>query len=476
MSPETDPPPLEDPPSVAVVGGGITGLAAAHRLLEVRPEVRLTLFEATDRVGGVLETVEGDGFLIERSADNFLTKTPFATALCDRLGIGDTLIPTNEDRRRALIVHNGRVKRTPDGFVIAAPRKLTPVLRSDLLSVAGKLRLAFEPLVPARKSDADEPVADFVRRRLGREALERLVQPLVGGIYTADLERLSMAATLPQFREQERRHGSLWRANRQPGGDVSPSESGARYGAFVAPRRGMSQLIDALDDRLPDGSARKHVLVNTIKSTGRQWALAESHDRELGQFDGVLLATPAAASAAIVRSLDDSLADSLASIEYASSVVVCMGYRIEQLPALPEGFGFVVPEREGRRILAASFASLKFSGRAPEGELLVRVFIGGALQHELTELDDEQLVEIAATELAELLGARGEPRRLEVARWPTAMPQYHVGHLERVECIDRQVSRHRGLELAGAAYRGVGVPQCIQSGEAAADRLLATLG
>ena len=464
-------PPLAAPPRVAVIGGGITGLSAAHRLQQLRPELQVTLLEACDRVGGVLQTVAREGYLVERSADNFLTKTRFATELCDRLGLSDQLLPTDPERRRALLVHDGQVKPTPAGFVIAAPRKLWPLMTSDLLSIKGKLRLACEPLIRPRQGDADESVASFARRRLGAEALARLVQPLVGGIYTADLEQLSLLATLPQFREQEQQFGSLWRAARQAAEPTAGA--GARYGAFLAPRLGMSQLVDRLEQSLQQQTIRKQVRVEKIVQRGSEWEVVGPAGDSWGTFDGVIVATPAHVAAGLVTSVDDDLARQISQIEYASSVVVCLGYRIDQLPSLPTGFGIVVPHREGRQILAASFSSLKFPGRAPEGELLVRVFIGGALQAELTTRGDQQLVQIAKQELADLTAARGEPRVLEVVRWPNAMPQYHVGHLDRVASIEKLTHRHRGLQLAGAAYRGVGVPQCIASGQQAAERVVA---
>ncbi|MEN1678744.1 MAG: protoporphyrinogen oxidase [Planctomycetota bacterium] len=471
----------EAPLRVAVIGGGLTGLAATLRLAERLPAAELTLFESSNRVGGVLETVERDGFLIERSADNFLTKEPWALDFCRQLGLEDELLPTNEERRRALVVRAGRVVPAPEAFVLMAPKRLGPLMRSPVLSPWGKLRLACEPLVPRRNGSAastvDESVASFARRRLGREAFERLVQPLLAGIYTADPERLSMAATMPQFVEQERTHGSLLRASlaeqkRQRQAqreDPSHRESGARYGLFRAPKRGMQQLIDSAERALPGGCVRFGQRVQSVRREQGKW-IVDTGEESSG-YDAAIVTTPAHAAAGLLKEASGDLERELAAIEYAGCSVVCLGFRQEQLPSLPTGFGFVVPSIEGRQIIAASFSSLKFPGRAPGDGLLVRVFVGGALQPGLAELADEELTRIARSELSELVGVRGEQVLSEIARWPRAMPQYHVGHLDRVDRIERLVAGLPGLEVAGAAYRGVGMPQCIRDGQQAADRI-----
>ncbi|MGL4512743.1 MAG: protoporphyrinogen oxidase [Lacipirellulaceae bacterium] len=478
------PDPTAPPPRrVAIVGGGIAGLAAAHWLVENAPAAQWTLFESTPRLGGVLETerfdAPGGEWLVERSADNFLNRDPWATDLCQRVGIASDLLPTDPARRRALVVSRGVVRPVPPGFVLMSPWPIGPTLNSSVLSVAGKLRLACEPLVPRRRDPSDESVASFARRRLGREVFERLVQPLVGGIYTADPEKLSMRATLPQFVEQERTHGSLlraaWRAGRQPSSIEDATESGARYGLFLAPRGGMKQLIDAVAARLPAERVKLSRPVAAIERTGAApgWNVVDPRGDSLGRFDSVIVATPAHHAARIVRGVDTGLADELAAIEYAGASVVCLGLRADQVANPINGFGFVVPAIEKRGVLAVSFASLKFPGRAPDGGLLARAFVGGALDPQRAELDDDALVRLAADELRALVGLRGEPLWGRVVRWPRSMPQYHVGHVERVERIEARVAAIARLELAGAAYRGVGVPQCVRSGELAAQRSVA---
>ncbi|MEX2092703.1 MAG: protoporphyrinogen oxidase [Pirellulales bacterium] len=457
----------------AVIGGGICGLAAAHRLTELLPKAELVLFEAANRLGGVLETVHRDGFLIERSADSFITKYPWATDLCGRIGIADQLLPTDETRRRALVVRNGELLPVPNAFVLMTPNKFWPILTTRVLSWRGKLRLLAEPFMPRRDAsdEGDESVGSFARRRLGREAYERLVQPLLGGIHTADADKLSLAATFPEFMAQEQYHGRLQR------GGSKHAESGARYGLFMAPRDGIGSLVQTLADRLPPGSVWLNTRVTALERDGTaQWRL-ELGEGRAESFDAVIVALPAPAAAKLLATFDRDLSTELAAIEYAGCSIVCVAYRRDQFARPPDGFGFVVPRIEKRPIIAGSFASEKFPGRAPESDVLIRVFIGGALAPELAELPDDELRRIAHQQLAALMRISGQPLWTDIARWPASMPQYHVGHLQRIAQIEGRVAKLRGLELAGNAYHGVGIPQCIHSGESAAERVVAlTLG
>lgn len=480
---------MPQPKSVAIIGGGITGLAAALRLTESNPNLPWTLFEASPRLGGALQTIEQDGWRIERSADNFLTRDPWALDLSERVGIKDDLLPTDPSRRRAFVVRNGKVCSIPEGFVLMTARKTWPILASPLLSPLGKLRLACEPLIPRKRAnredgqDADESVASFVRRRLGREAFERLVQPLVSGIYTADPEKLSIRATLPQFQKQEAEFGSLWRAAYMAPRTGGPkpklpkskqSESGASYGLFAGPRLGMQQIPDAIVAKLPAEQLRTSTPVAHCEPLKDRsgWQIQGPKGEPLGEFDAVIITLPTHHAADVVHGFDASLADELSGIEYAGSSVVCLGVRDEQIARPIQGFGFVVPSIEGRQIISASFASYKFPGRAPKGHTLIRVFIGGALQPELANRDDDELIRIARKELSELVGLSGEPVLTSIARWTRQMPQYHMGHLDRVARIEKSAESWPGLTFAGAAYRGVGVPQCIRSGELAAERVM----
>lgn len=464
-----------DTPRIAVIGGGITGLAAAHQVIELAPQARVTLFDAGERLGGVLRTERHNGYLVELSADNFITNVPWGVDLCRRLGLEDQLLPTCESQRRAFVVRRGRLVPVPVGFHLLSPSRLWPIVRSPLLTWSGKLRILGELFVRRRKTGGDESLASFARRRLGREAFERIVQPLVAGIYTADAEQLSMAAALPRFVEMERQAGGLIRAawrERSRRKDTAAS-SGARYGLFVAPREGMSSLVDALQSRVESHGVQCEQAVKSLDRANDQWSITTAEETK--SFDAVILALPAYAAAALVEKVNHELTAELQKIPYAGCAIVVLGYCREQVTSDLQGFGFVVPAIERRHILAASYSSSKFDGRAPDGSVLFRVFLGGAEHPEQLDHDDATLSNLAQTDLAELLGVQGEPELVRVVRWPRSMPQYHVGHVELVERIEKLSAEYPTLALAGNAYHGVGIPNCIHSGEQAAERVLTAL-
>ncbi|MBI3839869.1 MAG: protoporphyrinogen oxidase, partial [Planctomycetia bacterium] len=417
---------------VVVIGGGITGLAAAHGLAELDPKLQITLVEAGNRLGGVLETVHRDGFLIERSADNFIANVPWAVELCRRIGFAEQLIPTSSQQRNAMVVRKGRLEKIPPGFMLMAPSRIWPLVTTPILSPWGKLRLLCEYFVPRRKTDGDESLASFVRRRLGRETFERIVQPLVGGIYAADPEKLSLEATLPRFVEIERRYGSLIRGALRQRTASSEEEaeagSGARYGLFVTPRAGLSSMVASIAAKLPEGSVRLNSPVEQItREAAGTWkirlAASGANPADL-ECDALIVAVGADRAERLIEGFDRELAADLARIPYAGTTIVSLAYRRDKIPHALDGFGFVVPAVENRRILAGSFSSVKFAGRAPNGMVLVRVFFGGACQSELAELPDEELRTIAADELRALLGTQGAPVLCDIARWRHSMPQY----------------------------------------------------
>jgi len=464
---------------LVVVGGGISGLAAAHRAVEVARErsvpLELTLVEARERLGGTIATERADGFLVESGPDSFLSEKPWALALCRRLGLEDRLVRTDDRFRKTYVWFRGRLHALPDGFQLLAPTRFAPFVGSSLFSWSGKARMALDLVLPRGVAD-DESLGAFVRRRLGREALERVAQPLVAGIYTADPDDLSLAATMPRFLEAERRGRSvilaLWRASRQA---PQPGTSGARWSLFVTLRNGMEELTAELAARLPAGAVVLKQRASGVERHGTGWRVATF---EGGRFDAdaVILATEAHATARTLRYVDPALATLLGDIPYASAATVSLGWRREDVPHALDGFGFVVPRIEGRALLAATFSSVKYPGRAPEGRVLVRAFLGGALNAAVLEEEDAALAARARAELAAAIGVTAEPLLTRVSRWPASMPQYRVGHLARVETLERRLEALPGLALAGAAYRGVGIADCVRSGEAAAERLLAGSG
>lgn len=455
---------------IVVVGGGITGLAAAHRLHELNPSLEVTLLEATARLGGTIQTEYRDGFLLERGPDSFISEKPQAIALAKRLGLEPQLIQTNEDYRRSFIVRDGRLRPVPEGFQLMAPSRMWPFITSDIFSLPGKMRMAADLFLPRKNTNGvnDESLASFVRRRLGEEALARMAQPMVGGIYTADPETLSLRATLPRFLDMEQKHRSLILAMLRQGKAQKTGTSGARYSLFLSFDKGMEVLVKALMQLDAD------VFLNTRVQRlvfDQGWTITTDKDEQF-KADAVCLAVPAYTAASLLTDTDTRLAERLRAIKYASTATINFGYRRTAIKHPLNGFGFVVPAIEKRSLIACTFSSVKFAGRAPEDHVLLRAFAGGALQPEIFALDEATMAAKVEADLRELLGISEDPRFIEVAKWERSMPQYEVGHLDRVNEIEELVSKLPELALAGNSYRGAGIPDCIGSGESAAESLL----
>lgn len=484
---------MADPRGV-VIGGGVAGLAAAHdlqrRAAAAGVAVACTVVEAAPLPGGKVVTERTGGFVVEGGPDSFLVHKPWARDLVEELGLGDRLVASNDARRRVFVVRRGRLVPVPDGVRLVVPTRLGPLLASPLLSWAGKLRMGLEWLVPARRPDpgdpdgGDESLAAFVRRRLGREALERLAGPIMAHVHLADPERLSMAATFPMFLEMERRHGGLLRALRA-GRRPSP---GAPSGAplFLTLRGGMGELAETLAARIGSAAGGEILCgrraVGLIPMPGRagstaggpapRWLVRLDDGREL-PADAVVLALPAFAAAELTAAAAPGLAAALGRFRCVSAATVSLAYRRDELAHPLDGFGFFVPRDEGRRIVASTWSSTKFDGRAPADRALIRVFAGGAGGEEAMALGDDELVAAVREELSELMGIAAAPLFARVHRWERGYPQYDVGHLHRVAAAE--ASAPPGLILAGSAYHGVGIPDCIASGRRAAGRAWARL-
>ncbi|MCC7339403.1 MAG: protoporphyrinogen oxidase [Pirellulaceae bacterium] len=480
---------------VAVIGAGISGLAAALALAEQTPDVQVTLFEGSDRVGGVLETIHDGRYLVERSADNFATLIPNALELSRRCGLESELISPEINNRQALVLHRGKLLPIPAGFSLMQPTRIGSIMSTRTLSWSAKLRLLGEFWVPRRAVDEDESLESFSTRRLGRETYENLVEPIVSGIFTADPATLSMRATMPQFVEMEQRTGGLIRghlaARKQDVAAAARRASGARYDQFVAPRQGMNWWVNALAQRLPARSLKLNTRVLSLRSlagptpevaktqatdaaTGRAWQI-ETASESL-TFDGVICSAPAAITARLLSESLPAAATIVATIPYASSAVVAMAVDHNELRGRTDAFGLIVPRKEGRQTLAISFASNKYPARVPNEQLLLRIFLGGALSPETVELSDSQLIALAHTELRDILGWTGTAAKWQaVMRWREAMPQYVLGHLDRMQQLQQQLATFPTLKLCGAGYAGVGIPQCVRGGEQAASALVARL-
>ena len=453
---------------IVIIGGGISGLAAAHRVLELNQAAQVTILEASAQLGGTIQTTLRDGFLLERGPDSFISEKPQALALAKRLGLESQLIQTNEEFRRSFIVRDGRLRAVPEGFQLMAPSRMWPFITSDIFSLAGKARMAADLVLPRKHTNGDESLASFVRRRLGEEALARMAQPMVGGIYTADPETLSLRATLPRFLDMEQKHRSLILAMLRQGREQKTGTSGARYSLFVSFAQGMQVLIDAVTQIKTDLFMKTRA---QRISFDRGWRIYTDQNEKI-EAEAVCLAVPAYVAASLVGDVDARLAEKLRTIKYASTATINLAYRRAAIAHPLNGFGFVVPFIEKRSLIACTFSSVKFAGRAPDDHVLLRAFAGGALQPEIFALDEAEMSRRVEADLRELLGIREDPRFTEVAKWERSMPQYEVGHLDRVNEIEGLVNQLPGLALAGNAYRGAGIPDCVRSGEAAAESLL----
>lgn len=471
---------------IAIIGGGISGLAAAHKFLELGKEknlpVEFVLFEAGNYLGGVIRSHTRDGFLLEAGPDSIVTEKPQAINLAKRLGLESEIIPTDEKNRRSFIVQNGKLHPVPEGFHLLAPSMFMPFLKSDIFTFSGKARMALEMFIPRRKNasgEDDESLASFVRRRFGVEALERMAQPMVGGIYTADPEKLSLRATMPRFLDMEEQAGSIIRSlikiRQNQNKELNEGTSGARYSLFVSFKDGMQTLVDAIVKILPSDSIKLNTKVTSLKSQvssqNSGWRVTTSAN-EIFDFDAVCLSMPAYASAVLLRSIDSELADELEAIPYASSATMNLAFKREDIPHKLDGFGFVVPFAEKRTVMACTFSSVKYEGRAPCGFVLLRAFIGGDLQPEMYALDEDKMIEGVRRDLKDLLGIEKPPHFVETAKWARSMAQYHLGHLERIERINERLKAIPSLKLMGNAYNGAGIPDCVRIAETAANDLI----
>jgi len=462
-----------------VVGGGIAGLAAGYYLQQAAQSrglpISLHILESAPRFGGKILTERLNGFVIEAGPDTFVTTKPWAMDLCSELGLKDRLHGTNPRHRNTYILREGRLHPLPGGLTMMIPTDLGSMATTGLLSWQGKARMALEFFLPPERDPGEESMGEFVTRRLGREAYEQLIEPLLSGIYAGDGDELSLQATLPYLGDLEQRHGGLIRgalaarkSRRSNGTGASDPPS-----IFMTPRTGLAEMVEALETKLLDSGAelRTGAEVCGLTSTAEQAKLRLS-DGTVMKADGVVLATPSFVSAKLLRESDPSLASELSAIRYASTATVTLGYLEQQLARELDGYGYVIPRREGREALACTWTSSKFPHRAPEGFALLRVFIGRAGQEAEIRWEEAELLQIALRELSTTLGIENEPEFSRVHIFERAMPQYNLGHPARLQRIEASLANWPRFALAGAAYRGIGIPDCIHSGQQAAERII----
>jgi len=452
---------------VVIIGGGIAGLTAAYRLQQWgRGVLEYRLLESLPRFGGKITSTREDGFLVEGGPDSFSIHKAPGLELCRSLGLESQFLNVKAASRKALIWSDGKLQPMPAA-------EIAPFLKSSLITWPGKLRMGMDLFIPPRQDDGgDESLAAFMRRRLGCEALDKIADPLMAGIHAGDPEKLSLNSTFPRFPELERKYGSLIRAIwEQRGGRRPEAVPKMPFSPLVTLKGGLQQLINALVSKLDPGAVSLNRRILTVRRTVDDYEVFVQGETAI-RADAIIFATPAYVTAGLIESMAPRLASKLREIRYVSTATVSLGFRRSDVPGLLDSSGYLVPHNQQRRILGCTWCSNKFDGRAPDDYVLMRVFIGGARAEHLAEQADAALIELARQELLTTMGINASPVLEKVFRWQKANPQYEVGHRARLAEIDQLISQYSGLYLAGAGYRGIGIPDCIQSGNLAAQALL----
>lgn len=474
---------MSSPKKIVIVGGGITGLAAAYYVQKKAREkgtpVQLSLIEAENRLGGKVVTFRENEFVVEGGPDSFVTDKPWGLQLVHELGLAEQLIPSSEDRKKIYVLRNGKLVEFPGGFRLTIPTQVVPFLKTKMISWPGKIRMGMDFIIPARKEDTDESLAQFIRRRLGTEALDRFAAPLMAGIFVADAEKLSMKATFPTFLAMEKKHRSLvlaaQAAKRNPPqrkeGAIRPAGN-AMFNSF---RKGMSVLTDELAKRI-EGDVRLGTRIVSIAKSGSGYVV-EVAGAKPGRIeaDTVLLTTPAYTCADLLAPSHAKLAEQLREIRYVSTATISFTYLNSDIPSSRplDGFGVMIPASEKRKILASTWSSTKFRHRAPPGCVLMRAFVGGHRDENAPSMPDADMIAMVRKEYDELFGITAEPMATHIFRWIRGNPQYDVGHLDRIAAIEKSAAELPGIFLAGSAFRGIGLPDCIHSAQLTADKILA---
>jgi protoporphyrinogen/coproporphyrinogen III oxidase len=481
------PDPIDSRPTVAVIGGGIAGLAAAWALSRSPEPPRVVVLEASGRLGGKILTGSLAGATVELGPDAFLARVPWGAELCAELGLGDELV--SPAAGHAYLWTRGQLRRIPEGLVLGVPSDLRTLSGSGTVSRTALARAWLDLVLPATRSEGDRSVGEIVTARFGRGIQEWLVDPLVGGIHAGRSELLSAAATAPQLDAAARSGRSLVKAlraqseaSRSAAAAAAPaSGTGQTAGpppVFFTHRRGLGHVVEVLAGRLRDGRVeiRLHAGVDSLDQDGAGWRVGLAGGGGVLEVGAVVLATPAPASAALLGEICPAAAGELAGIEHSSVAVVTLAYRDDALSRPLDGSGFLVPRPQGRLMTAATWMTAKWAHVVPSQGVLIRVSAGRHRDERARGMHDDELVQALTRELGEAMGMRQPPYESLVTRWDDAFPQYAVGHLEMVDRIETAALAVPGLTLAGAAYRGVGIPACINSGRQAAHRVLAHLG
>ncbi len=463
---------------IAIVGGGISGLTAAYKLLRQAHsqnlEIKIDLFEKKE-LGGVFKTIEDseNECRIECGPDSFFTKTPEVLELSKELEIDSQIIATNSKKRKSLVAKDDRLIPLPDGFVMIAPSNIDSFMQSELMSEAGKARALEEQNIAPRTDLSEETVAQFVERRFGKEMLDKIIQPMVGGIYTGDVNKLSAEACLPEFVLMERTKGSIITALAESQNTGKEADTkGARYSAFYSFEKGMSFLIDTLRQKIVEMNGPTfnlhEVVLSMKKMPGGKWSLVTQNQNSVA-YDAVILALPASSLAEVMTEVDSTIAKNASQIYCASSCVVNLIFDKSDIDKSKlDGFGFVVPEESRRALIACSYLSVKYKHRSPEQKVILRAFLGGVHNEDVLKESDEKLTQLALEELEYFLQIKNKPEYTSVSRWQDAMPQYTIGHQERIEAITQRLEDFPGIFITGNFISGVGIPKCVQLASVAA--------
>jgi oxygen-dependent protoporphyrinogen oxidase len=463
---------------IIIIGGGIAGLAAAYCIQKEISEgasLECVLLEGGDRFGGKIATERSDGFVIERGPDSFISQKPAAIQLCQQLGIGDHLVSTNPGTPNTYVYTGGKLVTMPDGLSLMIPTKFLPFALTPLFSLPGKIRMAFDLLIPRKADESDESLASFVRRRMGEEALRKMAEPMLAGIYASDPETMSIGSTFPMFVETERKYRSLilgMLARKKAMLLNASKRPKSNFSLFMTLKDGLGEMVEAVIKKSPNIKFQSGAMVESISGKEGDWSVRLEGGGEQ-KADALILATPGHITARLLESVMPKAAELLKQIKYVSTATVTIAYKKEGFSHALDGFGFVVPKCEGRSILACTWTSSKFPHRAPDGHVMLRCYLGGALQEDIAEKDEETMANLVKQDLKKIMGITEEPVFCKVFRNRKSNVQYQVNHSQRIDTIMQELQE--GLFLAGSAYRGIGIPDCIQSGTKSAESAIELL-
>lgn len=456
---------------IAIIGAGISGLTAAYRLKDLQKEAEIIIYEKQGRCGGTILTERYSGFTIEGGPDCFITEKPWASELAKEIGLSNRLLGTTPENKITYVLSGGRLHPIPDGLILMIPTKIYPLITSGLFTISGKIRMAMEIFIPRKNTPEDESLAHFVLRRFGREALEKIAEPLVAGVHAGNPETMSIKSSFPRFVEMEQKYRSLiigmLKMRREFRKKFGTSHEKSMFMTFIG---GLGELIEKLEDAVGRNKIEFNKEITEIKRSGEEYLLIFS-DGKMQKFNSVILAVPSYISAKLLSGINYQLSSYLKKIPFASTATITLVYRLEEFNHPLKGYGFVIPSIEKRRIMAVTWTSSKFKYRVPDGFAMIRAFVGGARNSELVNLNDNELSGLVRNELREIMGIQSEPVLTRIYRWHNAMPQYILGHEKNLQLIDNELNKMPGLFLTGSSYRGIGISDCIKNATDVAERV-----